>query len=141
MTITGGSAGGWTVLSALTRYPDVFACGADYYGVAELTAFAEDTHKFESRYLDWLIDRSDWAERSPLAHADNIRVPVIVLQGAEDKVVPPSQSEVIVAALERNGIDHEYLVFEGEQHGFRKAENLRRAAEAELAFYRRVFEI
>ena len=141
MTITGGSAGGWTVLSALTRYPDVFAAGADYYGVAELTAFAEDTHKFESRYLDWLIDRSDWAERSPLAHADNIRVPVIVLQGDEDRVVPPSQSEVIVAALERNGIDHEYLVFEGEQHGFRKAENLRRAAEAELAFYRRVFEI
>ena len=95
------------MLSALPRYPDVFACGADYYGVAELTAFAEDTHKFESRYLDWLIDRSDWAERSPLAHADNIRAPVIVLQGDEDRVVPPSQSEVIVAALERNGIDHE----------------------------------
>ncbi|MDA0168125.1 prolyl oligopeptidase family serine peptidase [Solirubrobacter taibaiensis] len=141
MTITGGSAGGWTVLSALTRYPDVFAAGADYYGVAELTAFAEDTHKFESRYLDWLIDRSDWVERSPLAHADNIRAPVIVLQGDEDRVVPPSQSEVIVAALKRNGIDHEYLVFAGEQHGFRKAENLRRAAEAELAFYRRVFGI
>ncbi|MBE2315179.1 S9 family peptidase [Solirubrobacter sp. CPCC 204708] len=138
MTITGGSAGGWTVLSALTRYPDVFACGADYYGVADLSAFAEDTHKFESRYLDWLIDRSEWVERAPLTHADKIRVPVIVLQGDEDRVVPPSQSEVIVEALRRKGIDHEYLVFEGEQHGFRKAENLRRAAEAELAFYGRV---
>jgi dipeptidyl aminopeptidase/acylaminoacyl peptidase len=141
MTITGGSAGGWTVLSALTRHPDVFAVGADYYGVADLSAFADDTHKFESRYLDWLIDRSEWAARSPLAHADAIRAPVIVLQGAEDKVVPPSQSEVIVAALARNGIEHEYLVFEGEQHGFRRAEHLKRAVEAELAFHRRVLGI
>ncbi|MDA0180699.1 prolyl oligopeptidase family serine peptidase [Solirubrobacter phytolaccae] len=141
MTITGGSAGGWTVLCALTQYPDVFACGADYYGVAELTAFVDDTHKFESRYFDYLIgpfDEAAWTERSPLTHADKIRVPVIVLQGDEDKVVPPAQSEVIVAALERNGIDHEYIVFSGEQHGFRKADSLRRAAEAELAFYGRV---
>lgn len=141
MTITGGSAGGWTVLCALTQHPDVFACGADYYGVVELSAFVDDTHKFESRYFDYLIgpyDEALWRERSPLTHADRIRVPVIVLQGDEDRVVPPSQSEEIVAALERNGIDYEYIVFEGEQHGFRKAENLRRAAEAELEFYGRV---
>jgi dipeptidyl aminopeptidase/acylaminoacyl peptidase len=144
MAITGGSAGGWTVLCALTRYPDAFACGADYYGVVELTAFVDDTHKFESRYFDYLIgpfDEAAWTERSPLTHADKIRVPVIVLQGDEDKVVPPAQSEVIVEALRRNGIDHEYIVFEGEQHGFRKADSLRRAAEAELAFYRRVLGI
>jgi dipeptidyl aminopeptidase/acylaminoacyl peptidase len=141
MAITGGSAGGWTVLCALTRYPDAFACGADYYGVVELTAFVDDTHKFESRYFDYLIgpyDKATWTERSPLTHADKIRVPVIVLQGDEDKVVPPAQSEVIVEALRRNGIDHEYIVFEGEQHGFRKADSLRRAAEAELTFYGRV---
>ena len=143
MTITGGSAGGWTVLCALAFRPDVFACGADYFGVSDLSGFVDDTHKFESRYNDWLVgpwpEAADlWRERSPLNHADRIRVPVIVLQGLEDKVVPPSQSELIVAALARNGIEHEYLGFEGEQHGFRKAENLRRAVEAEFAFYARV---
>ena len=109
-----------------------------------LTGFVDDTHKFESRYNDWLVgpwpETADlWRERSPINHVDKIRAPVIVLQGLEDKVVPPSQSEMIVEALARNGIRHEYLAFEGEQHGFRKAENLRRAAEAELAFYLDVF--
>ena len=140
MAITGGSAGGWTVLCALAFRPDVFAAGADYFGVTDLTGFVDDTHKFESRYNDWLVgpwpETADlWRERSPINHVDKIRAPVIVLQGLEDKVVPPSQSEKIVEALARNGIRHEYLAFEGEQHGFRKAENLRRAAEAELAFY------
>ena len=144
MAITGGSAGGWTVLCALAFRPDVFAAGADYFGVSDLSGFVDDTHKFESRYNDWLVgpwpETADlWRERSPINHADKIRAPVIVLQGLEDKVVPPSQSEVIVAALARNGIRHAYITFEGEQHGFRKAENLRRAAEAELAFYAQVF--
>ena len=108
------------------------------------TGFVDDTHKFESRYNDWLVgpwpETADlWRERSPINHVDKIRAPVIVLQGLEDKVVPPSQSVKIVEALARNGIRHEYLAFEGEQHGFRKAENLRRAAEAELAFYLDVF--
>jgi dipeptidyl aminopeptidase/acylaminoacyl peptidase len=146
MAITGGSAGGWTVLCALAFRPEVFAAGADYYGVSDLMGFVDDTHKFESRYNDWLVgpwpEAADlWRERSPINHADKIRAPVIVLQGLEDKIVPPSQSEKIVAALKRNGVHYEYIGFEGEQHGFRKAENLRRAVEAELAFYLKVFGI
>ena len=144
MAITGGSAGGWTVLCALAFRPDVFAAGADYYGVSDLMGFVDDTHKFESRYNDWLVgpwpETADlWRERSPINHADKIRAPVIVLQGLEDKVVPPSQSEKIVEALKRNGVRCEYIGFEGEQHGFRKAENLKRAVEAELAFYLEIF--
>jgi dipeptidyl aminopeptidase/acylaminoacyl peptidase len=138
MAISGGSAGGWTVLCALA-FHDVFAAGADYYGICDLTGFDEETHKFESRYTDWLAGpREGWAERSPISHADRIRAPVIVLQGAEDPVVPPSQSERIVAALARGGVPHAYLVFEGEQHGFRRAGSLRRAIEAELSFYAQV---
>jgi dipeptidyl aminopeptidase/acylaminoacyl peptidase len=140
MAITGGSAGGWTVLAALCFHPDAFACGADYFGVAELAGMAADTHKFESRYLDYLIPRELWDERSPLAHADRIRAPVIVLQGDEDAVVPPSQSEQIVAALRANGVRCEYHLYAGEQHGFRKAENIIAATEAELAFYRSIFD-
>jgi dipeptidyl aminopeptidase/acylaminoacyl peptidase len=138
MAISGGSAGGWTVLCALA-FHDVFAAGADYYGICDLTGFDEDTHKFESRYADWLAGPQDgWAERSPITYADRIRAPVIVLQGAEDPVVPPSQSERIVAALGRNRVPHAYLVFEGEQHGFRRAGSLQRAVEAELSFYAQV---
>ena len=136
MAITGGSAGGWTVLCALVFHPDVFAAGADYFGVSDLSVFADDTHKFESRYIDWLVGPET---RAPIDHVDNLRAPVIVLQGLEDQVVPPSQSEVVVQALARKGIKHAYLTFEGEQHGFRKAENIARAAEAELAFYLEVF--
>jgi dipeptidyl aminopeptidase/acylaminoacyl peptidase len=144
MAITGGSAGGWTVLCALAFHPRVFAAGADYYGVSDLSGFVDDTHKFESRYNDWLVGpwpeaAELWRERSPINHADKIRAPVIILQGLEDKVVPPSQSDVVVKALERNGVAHAYLAFEGEQHGFRKADSLRRAAEAELSFYAQVF--
>jgi dipeptidyl aminopeptidase/acylaminoacyl peptidase len=142
MAITGGSAGGWTVLCALA-FHDVFAAGADYYGISDLSGFEEETHKFESRYTDWLVGTRPqaqelWRERSPINHADRIRAPVVVLQGAEDRVVPASQSELIVAALERNGVPHAYLVFAGEQHGFRRAESLRRAIEAELSFYAQV---
>jgi dipeptidyl aminopeptidase/acylaminoacyl peptidase len=142
MAITGGSAGGWTVLCALA-FHDVFAAGADHFGVADLSGFMDDTHKFESRYNDWLVGplpeaEALWHERSPVNHADEIRVPVIVLQGEEDRVVPPSQSETIVAALERNGVPHAYLTFPGEQHGFRRAETVRRVMDAQLSFYAQV---
>ena len=140
MAITGGSAGGWTVLCALVFHPEVFAAGADYFGVSDLSVFADDTHKFESRYIDWLVGPPGelWEQRAPINHVDDLRAPVIVLQGLEDQVVPPSQSEVVVAALARKGIPHAYLTFEGEQHGFRKAENIARAAEAELSFYAQI---
>ena len=126
MAITGGSAGGWTVLCALAFHPDVFAAGADYFGVSDLMGFVDDTHKFESRYNDWLVGpwpeaEELWRERSPVNFADRIRAPVIILQGLEDAVVPPSQSEIVVEALRANGVPFAYLAFEGEQHGFRKA--------------------
>ena len=142
LVIRGGSAGGWTVLAALTR-TDAFAAGVSYYGVAELVRFAEDTHDFESRYLDSLIgplpetlDR--YVERAPLSHVDELSCPVLLLQGDEDEVVPPSQSELFRDALVRNGIPHAYLLFAGEQHGFRKAENVVTALESELSFYGQV---
>ena len=143
LLIRGGSAGGYTTLCALAFHPGVFAAAASYYGVADLEALARDTHKFESRYLDRLIapypDRRDvWRERSPIHYADRIRAPVLLLQGLDDAVVPPSQAERMVAALKRTGVPHEYLAFEGEQHGFRRAETIVRALEAELSFYGRV---
>ena len=141
--ITGGSAGGYTVLAALTRGSasgHVFRGGASYYGVSDVAALARDTHKFESRYLDWLIgpypEREDlYRERSPLTHADGLRCPVIFFQGAEDRVVPPNQTEMMVDALRRRGIPVGYLLFAGEQHGFRRAETIKRALDAELYFY------
>ena len=137
--ITGGSAGGYTVLAALAGR-DFFKGGASYYGVSDVAALARDTHKFESRYLDWLIgpypERADlYAERSPLTHAEGLNSPVIFFQGAEDRVVPPNQTEMMVEALRRRGIPCGYLLFAGEQHGFRRAENIKRALDAELYFY------
>jgi dipeptidyl aminopeptidase/acylaminoacyl peptidase len=137
--ITGGSAGGYTVLAALALR-DVFKGGASYYGVSDVAALARDTHKFESRYLDWLIgpypERADlYRERSPLTHADRLSRPVIFFQGAEDRVVPPNQTEMMVEALRRRGIPVGYLLFAGEQHGFRRAETIKRALDAELYFY------
>jgi dipeptidyl aminopeptidase/acylaminoacyl peptidase len=141
--ITGGSAGGYTVLAALARgevFGEVFQGGASYYGVSDVAALARDTHKFESRYLDWLIgpypERADlYRERSPLTYAERLSRPVIFFQGSEDRVVPPSQTEAMVAALRRRGIPVGYLLFHGEQHGFRRADSIKRALDAELYFY------
>jgi dipeptidyl aminopeptidase/acylaminoacyl peptidase len=142
LAIRGGSAGGYATLCALT-FHDGFAAGASYFGVADAEALATDTHKFESRYLDRLIgpypERADlYRARSPINHVDQLRSPVILFQGLEDQVVPPNQAEQMVAALERNGIPHAYLPFEGEQHGFRRAETNVRCLEAELYFYGRI---
>ncbi|MBN9735093.1 S9 family peptidase [Pseudonocardia sp. P1] len=144
MAIRGGSAGGFTTLAALAREDTPFSAGADHFGVADLAALAADTHKFESRYLDGLVGpwpgaRDVYTERSPLTHVDAFSTPLIVLQGDEDAIVPPNQSEMIVDALRERGVPVAYLLFAGEQHGFRKAENIRRALDAELAFYGRVF--
>ena len=137
--ITGGSAGGYTVLAALACR-DLFKGGASYYGVSDVAALARDTHKFESRYLDWLIgpypaEAELYRERSPLTHAERLRCPVIFFQGADDRVVPPNQTEMMVDALRRHGIPTGYLLFAGEGHGFRRAENIKRALDAELYFY------
>ncbi|MCU1372131.1 MAG: putative peptidase [Ilumatobacteraceae bacterium] len=143
LAIRGGSAGGYTTLAALC-FHDAFKAGASHYGVADLSALAADTHKFESRYLDGLVGpypeaRATYDARSPIHHTDGFSAPLIVFQGSEDEVVPPAQSEMIVEALTAKGIPHAYLLFDGEQHGFRKAENIVRALEAELWFYGRVF--
>ena len=142
MVIRGGSAGGFTVLSALIR-SEAFAAGTSLYGVVDLEALARDTHKFESRYLDGLVgpypERLDrYHERSPIHHTDGLSSPLLVLQGLEDEVVPPNQAEAIVAAVAAKGIPHAYVAFEGEQHGFRQADNIVRAFEVELWFYGRV---
>jgi dipeptidyl aminopeptidase/acylaminoacyl peptidase len=143
MCISGGSAGGFTVLAVLARADTPFAVGTNLFGVADLERMALDTHKFESRYLDGLIGplpqtRERYVERSPLTHVDAFDRPLLVLQGAEDAVVPPNQSEMIVAALRTKGVPVAYVLFEGEQHGFRQAANIRRAYEAELSFYAQV---
>jgi len=140
MVIRGGSAGGFTVLAALASSDQPFAAGADHFGVADLAALAADTHKFESHYLDRLVgtDPDVLRERSPIHHVDRLDKPLIVLQGSEDAVVPPAQSRVIVEALRSRGVPVAYLEFPGEQHGFRRAENIRRALEAELSFYAQV---
>jgi dipeptidyl aminopeptidase/acylaminoacyl peptidase len=142
--IRGASAGGFTTLAALAREDTPFAAGADYFGVADLEAMARDTHKFESRYLDGLVgpypqDRDVYRERSPIDHVDQFFRPLIVLQGLEDEVVPPSQATIIVEALRTRDIPVTYIAFEGEQHGFRRAENIRSALDSELSFYAQVF--
>jgi len=144
LAIRGGSAGGYTTLCALTFY-DVFKAGASYYGVADLSALAEETHKFESRYLDRLVgpypEESDLYEaRSPIHHIDELSCPLIFFQGLEDEVVPPNQAKRMFEALKAKGIPVAYVPFEGEQHGFRRAENIKRALDAELYFYSRIFD-
>jgi dipeptidyl aminopeptidase/acylaminoacyl peptidase len=140
LAITGGSAGGYTVLCALT-FRDVFKAGASHYGVSDLIALDEDTHKFESRYTFGLVgtSRDLYIARSPIHHTDKLNAPVIFFQGLEDKVVPPNQSEMMVNALRRKGLPVAYVTFEGEQHGFRQAANIKRALDGELYFYSRVF--
>ncbi len=142
IAIRGGSASGYTALAALT-FHDVFRAGVSYYGVSDLATMFRDTHKFESHYGDWLVGSIEHperiAERSPLPHADRITAPMLFLQGLDDRVVPPSQSEAIVDSLRSRGVPVAYLAFAGEGHGFRRFETLVRACEAELAFYARVF--
>jgi dipeptidyl aminopeptidase/acylaminoacyl peptidase len=143
LMITGGSAGGYTTLCALA-FTDTFAAGASHFGVSDLEELAKETHKFESRYLDRLIgsypERADlYRERSPIHQAQKLSCPVIFFQGLEDEVVPKEQAETMFAALREKGLPVAYLPFEGEQHGFRRAENIRRALDGELYFYSRVF--
>jgi dipeptidyl aminopeptidase/acylaminoacyl peptidase len=141
--VTGGSAGGYIVLASLAFHPEAFAGGTSYFGVSDLEPFATFTHKFELRYTDLLVGpwpeaAETWRERSPVRKADAIERPLLILQGLEDAVVPPAQAEIMVEALERRQVPYAYLAFEGEQHGFRKAENIIRSHEAELAFYGRI---
>ncbi|HLO48979.1 MAG TPA: S9 family peptidase [Kamptonema sp.] len=143
MAIAGGSAGGYTTLCALT-FRDVFKAGASYYGVSDLEALATDTHKFESRYLDGLIgpypERQDlYKQRSPIHFTERLSCPVIFFQGLEDRVVPPNQAEMMVAAIKAKGLPVAYIAFEGEQHGFRRAENIKKTLDGEFYFYSRVF--
>jgi dipeptidyl aminopeptidase/acylaminoacyl peptidase len=145
LLIRGGSAGGFTTLAVLTA-TEAFAAGVSRYGVADLAALAADTHKFESRYLDSLVGpypaaEAVYRERSPIHHTDRLSSPLLLLQGSEDEIVPPAQSEQMAAALDAKGIPHAYVVFDGEQHGFRRAENIRLALDLELAFYARVLGV
>ncbi|MBV8337153.1 MAG: S9 family peptidase [Alphaproteobacteria bacterium] len=139
LAIRGGSAGGYTTLCALV-FRDVFKTGASYYGVSDLEALAKDTHKFESRYLDGMIgpypERRDlYVARSPVHFADRLSVPIAFFQGAEDAIVPPNQTEAMVAALKAKGLPFQYLLFDGEQHGFRRSQTIKRTLDAELYFY------
>ena len=143
LAIDGGSAGGYTTLAALT-FHDVFKAGASLYGVSDLEALARETHKFESRYLDSLVgpypERKDlYEERSPINHTHLLSCPLLLLQGLEDEIVPPNQAEMMFEAVKAKGLPTAYVPFEGEQHGFRRSENIERALEAELYFYSRVF--
>ena len=143
LAIRGGSAGGYTTLSALT-FTGTFKAGASHFGVGDLEALAKDTHKFEARYLDSMIgaypeEIETYKARSPINHVDRMASPCIFFQGLEDKVVPPNQAETMVAALTEKGVPVAYVPFEGEQHGFRIAENIKRCLDLELYFYGRVF--
>ena len=143
VAVTGGSAGGYTVLRAMTS-TDFFKAGASHYGISDLEVFHTDTHKFESMYDQsligrWAEDRQVYRERSAIHFVDRISAPIILFQGLEDKIVPPNQAELIVEAMRKKGLPVAYIAFEGEQHGFRMAKNIKRALEAELYFYSRVF--
>lgn len=144
LIIRGGSAGGFTTLSALT-FHDVFVAGASYYGVPDLKALSLSTHKFESHYLDRLLGplpeaEKIYFERSPIHFTDRLSCPMILLQGLEDKVVPPSQAEIMIEALEKKGLPYAYVAFDNEKHGFRRRENIIRSLEAEYSFYAQIFD-
>jgi dipeptidyl aminopeptidase/acylaminoacyl peptidase len=143
LIIRGGSAGGYTTLAALTFF-DTFKAGASYYGISDLEVLQQDTHKFEARYNDTLIGpwpaaKDVYKARSPIHFTDRLSCPIILFQGLEDKVVPPNQSEMMADAVRKKGLKVKYVTFEGEQHGFRMAENIIRSLEEELAFYQDVF--
>ena len=143
VSITGGSAGGFTVLLSLTKR-DFYNAGASHFGIGDLVSFIKETHKFESRYLDTLVgpypERADlYRDRSAVNFADNLNVPVILFQGLEDKIVPPSQAEEFVAVCQKKKLPYAYVAFEGEQHGFRQEKNIRRAIEGEMYFLSRIF--
>ncbi|HKR98150.1 MAG TPA: prolyl oligopeptidase family serine peptidase, partial [Candidatus Dormibacteraeota bacterium] len=145
MTVTGGSAGGYIVLCAMT-YHDVFAAGAAHYGIADWETLVAHTHKFEERYFVSMLgpypERRDlYYERSPIHFIERVRKPLILFQGLDDPVVPPEQSQSMYDAVRARGVPTAYIAFEGEQHGFRQSANIRRALEAELAFYCRVLGI
>lgn len=144
LTVRGGSAGGYTTLACLTFRPDVFKAGASHYGLSRLEDFVTDTHKFESRYLFSLIgkypeQKALYDERSPINYLNNLACPLILFQGDEDKIVPPAQSQMMFEAARARELPVAYLLFEGEQHGFRKAQNIKRSLEAELYFYSKTF--
>jgi len=143
LAIRGGSAGGFTVLAAITT-SEVFNAGISRYGIADLEALAKDTHKFESRYLDSLVgpypeDRSVYFERSPINHLDQLSAPILLLQGAEDMVVPPQQAEMLADAARRRQLPVALIMFQGEGHGFRRAETIKAATEAQIYFLGRIF--
>ncbi len=142
LIIRGGSAGGYTTLACLA-FRDTFCCGASYYGISDLILLTQDTHKFEARYNDRLVGpypeaAALYKERSPIEHLDSFNEPILLLQGLEDKIVLPNQAELILESLKKKGVPVAYVPFAGEQHGFRKAENIVRAQEAELFFYSRI---
>jgi dipeptidyl aminopeptidase/acylaminoacyl peptidase len=142
--VEGGSAGGYVVLCALTFEPTAFAAGVSYFGVADAESLARETHKFESRYLDTLIGpypetRDVYRARSPIRFTDRLERPLLLLQGLDDEVVLPSQAEMMAAALDRKGVPYAYIPVEGEGHGFRKQENVRRALQATLSFVGQIF--
>lgn len=143
LVISGGSAGGYTTLAALTFY-DTFKAGASYYGVSDLEILARDTHKFEARYLDSLVgaypqEKAIYQERSPIFHLNRLSCPVIFFQGLKDQVVPPNQAEMMVEALKQKGLPVAYVTFPDEGHGFRQAANIQTALQSEFSFYSRVF--
>ncbi len=145
LLIRGGSAGGFTTLCALTFFDD-FAAGMSRYGVADLIALTEETHKFEARYLDQLVGpypemKTEYEQRSPINNTDRLSCPILILQGSEDKVVPPSQSQALVAALKAKDIPYEYVEFEGEGHGFRQEANIIKSLHLEYGFYLKVLGI
>jgi len=145
--IRGGSAGGFTTLAAICTDPDVFAGATSLYGVSDLRTLVEDTHKFESKYMDKLLGGTIqqipkvYEERSPVTHADDIKTPLLILQGAEDRVVPPSQSESIAKSIQGRKGQVKYVVYPGEQHGWRQSETIEKALEEELAWYERLIGV
>ena len=143
LAIKGGSAGGFTVLAALT-FHDTFTAGASRYGIADLAILAKDTHKFESRYLDrlvgkWPEDEEIYKQRSPIHHIEQLSTPMVILQGSEDPIVPPNQAHLMTKKLKENDIPHALIEFSDEGHGFRKAPNITKAIESELAFFAQIF--